>query len=153
MTPKFYDAGSEHDTNHDIYRELILTDREPTTEHVKSLRPSSWAVCTFRAARHITDEAALQGCEFATTLVRILGPQSESGRSRRYDRVIILKTDARDDIAHTLAFFAKWLPDLVAQRRVFIADASSATEQTASLSKQEAAIFQAIGIAEPDSMP
>lgn len=120
------------------YCELILPVTRETAEIVKSFRDSNCqAICDVRIPRAPQNEDELRSDEEAGILCLAIG----STERPRYDRVIILRRDDKEDVSGIVETVQRFLPDLMEKGRLFL------TELRAPLDMDE---FQrAIGAARP----
>ena len=118
-TPKMlYDAYT-YQEDACTYREMLLTDSEETSNAIRQFRPFSWALWATRlAAVPSTQEQAAQ--QASTSELLLMCTPSARGL-HRYDRVVIVQRGEDDCIGALVEFFRRCLPQIINEKRLFLA--------------------------------
>jgi hypothetical protein len=105
------------------YGELLVADSAASCDTLKGLRNADYQAVTFARFKEapLTETACEENDEAFVLCMAIAGTAQPGGGSRRYDRVIIVQRGASDDISGLIAFLRQWFPNLVQEKRVFVA--------------------------------
>lgn len=140
---RFYEARTGITSGDAVFRELLLPKDEPVVEALKYFSRPSWALCSFRVGRVPEDQAELELCEDAMTMMTVLG-SSTSSRVHRYDRVVIVQQGEQDSLESTIKFFSRWIPRLLEESRLFTTRLTQSQE-----SLTDEGVTSCLGAAEP----
>ncbi len=115
---KFYDSrgGSRGES---VYAELLLTDSEPASQHLKALRHQHVAILSCRMTSANMSEDEIQRHEDASALLVVMEAY-RTEKPLRYDKVTILRRPASEEIELTIEFIRKWFPRALEERRLFV---------------------------------
>ncbi|NLE59935.1 MAG: hypothetical protein GX616_16405 [Planctomycetes bacterium] len=138
---KFYEAWIPPEKDDGVFRELLLTETEDDSRHIKCFRPPQWALCAIRIGRIPATMSDAQKDDDAAILMTVLR-STNAGEPHRYDRVIIVQNGENDSVEETIGFLRKWAARMMQERRVFLARLPDK-----STTCSEAELEQAVGAA------